>query len=327
MSAASVDPGVLSPAMQALIEKVAAETGPLPDPTLLPPAEGRARSAAVNRRWNVDLPEMESDREVWVAADPKLGSERCRLRILTPKHAEGGTLFFVHGGGFAFGSPETHERCARVLAIEAGMAIALPDYRLAPEAPFPAGLFDTVACLRALLSGAIVGADRSPVYVCGDSAGANLALAAMLHEIAENRPLPHGGLLFYGNYSGDLVGPSYTRFADGPGLTTARMQRYWDWYAGQRDIRADPLACPLTASDEALAQLPPLYLMAAGVDPLFSDTVTLSERLKALGRADSFDIVAGVTHGFLQNTLELKAAREALQTAGMAAKGMKTPRI
>ncbi|MGV8938508.1 MAG: alpha/beta hydrolase [Allorhizobium sp.] len=327
MSAEPVDPGVLSPAMQALIEKVAAETGPLPDPTLLPPAEGRARSASANKRWNVDLPEMASDSEYWVAADPQLGSERCRMRILTPKHADGGTLFFVHGGGFAFGSPETHERCARVLATAAGMAIAMPDYRLAPEAPFPAGLFDTIACLRALLSGAVVGAERRPVFVCGDSAGANLALAAMLHEIGESRPLPDGGLLFYGNYSGDLVGPSYTRFADGPGLTTARMQRYWDWYAGQGDIRADPLACPLAASDEALIQLPPLYLMAAGVDPLFGDTIALNTRLKALGRADRFDIVAGVTHGFLQNTLELEAAREALQTAAMAARGMKIPRI
>lgn len=322
MSAHQADPGIVSPQMQALMEKVMAETGPLPDATLLPPAEGRALSERLNQRWNVDLPPMASDTEVWIAADTKLGSASCRMRILTPENASKGAVLFVHGGGFAFCSPETHERCARVLANETGMAVAMPDYRLAPEHPFPAGLLDVVACLRALLAGSVNGVSAGPVLVSGDSAGANLALAAILHQQANGHALPDGGLLFYGNFSADLIGDSYVRFKNGPGLTTAKMGRYWAWYAGDGAIDSDPFACPLVASDEALSRLPPLYLIAAGVDPLFSDTVALHARLTNLGRTDDIEIVPGVTHGFLQNTNELEAAREALRSAGRAARRM-----
>lgn len=319
----TADPGLLSADMRALLDKVAAETGPQPDATLLPAAEGRALAAQNNQRWNVNLPEMAGDREITVPADLALGAVDVRLRILTPHEAERGTILFVHGGGFAFCSPETHERCARVLANEARMSVALPDYRLAPEHPYPAGLLDTVATMRAVLAGAVDGL-HDPVLVSGDSAGANLALAAMLHEQAAGRQLPDGALLFYGNYTVDLTGPSYRRFENGPGLTTARMGRYWAWYVAGRDLAGDPLASPLAASDAALAALPPLYLMAAGVDPLFSDTVSLVARLKALGRTDRFDVVPGVTHGFLQNTNELAAAREALKAAGEVARTIKS---
>ena len=306
------------------MKKVAAETGPLPEATLLPPAEGRALTARNNQRWNINLPPMASDTEVWIASHTTLGFASCRVRILTPRNADCGVVLFVHGGGFAFCSPETHERCARVLANETGMAVAMPDYRLAPEDPFPVGLLDVVACLRALLAGEIDGLTPHPIFISGDSAGANLALAAMLHEQSNGRALPDGGLLFYGNYAADFTGDSYVRFENGPGLTTARMRRYWDWYAGKGTIDSDPLACPLGATDEALSHLPPLYLMAAGVDPLFSDTVRLHARLKNLGRTDDLEVVPGVTHGFLQNTNELEAAREALRSAGEAARRMKT---
>jgi acetyl esterase len=320
----TVDPGTISAEMLVVHEQAASELGPLPDATLLPPAEGRALADRVNRRWNVDLPALARKDAAVVEADADLGSADCPLLILTPSGASGGTILYVHGGGFAFGSPQSHERCASVLAIEAGMSVVMPDYRLAPEHPFPLGLTDVVACLRAVLAGAMATLDTRPLIVAGDSAGANLALAAMLHEHEAGRPLPDGSLLFYGNYSADLSGDSYRRFADGPGLTTARMARYWAWYAGERDIARDALACPLAASDQALAAMPPLYLMAAGVDPLFSDSVRLQARLAALGRPETLDIVPGVTHGFLQATRELAAAREALARAGQAARTIKT---
>jgi len=107
--------------------------------------------------------------------------------------------------------------------------------------PAGAGLLDTVACLRTLLDGNVNGLDSGPVFVSGDSAGANLALAAILYEEAEERRLPDAGLLFYGNYTADFSGSSYARFENGPGLTTAKMRRYWDWYAGTRNIETDPL--------------------------------------------------------------------------------------
>lgn len=313
--------GTLSAEMAELMDRVALETGPLPDPTTLPPAVGRAQTAQANLRWSVNLPPMQHESEVWVEADDALASARCRVRILVPHNASNGAVLFVHGGGFAFCSPETHERCARVLAIQTGLPVLLPDYRLAPEHPFPAGLKDVVAVLRAAFdASAAVGVTKGPLLVSGDSAGANLALAAMLHEQAASKTLPDGALLFYGNYAHVFDSPSYRRFADGPGLTLGKMQRYWAWYLADQTVADDPLACPLAASDEQLAGLPPLYLAAAAVDPLLSDTLRLHARLQAIGRNDELSVVSGVTHGFLQNTNELAAAREVLAAAGLAAK-------
>lgn len=312
---------VLSGEMVALMERVLAELGPLPDPTSLPPAEGRAQSLAANVRCNVNLPRMESVTELVVAEDLSLGSACCRLKVLVPPGAGAGAILFVHGGGFAFCSPETHERCARVLALESGLPVVLPDYRLAPENPYPAGLKDVVASLRNLFEvTAAAGVRRGPLLISGDSAGANLALAAMLHEQAEGRAGPDAALLFYGCYARSFTTPSYVRFSEGPALTRGKMQRYWSFYAGGRVVEEDPLACPLVASDAALSALPPLYLMAAAVDPLLSDTLSLSQRLRSLGRSDELHIVPGVIHGFLQNTNELSAAREALAAAGNAAR-------
>lgn len=308
----------LAPETAALMERMAREDRPQPDPTTLPPKEGRALAAAGNRRWNVNLPDMAHGRELIVPPDAALGTKAIRCRLHVPFEPRRGLILFVHGGGFSFCSPETHERCARVLAAEAGLPVLLPDYRLAPEDPHPAGLTDIVATLRRLLE--LVreqGLSSTPLFLAGDSAGANLAFAALLHEMRAGRPVDAAGaLLFYGNYDADFESPSFRFFADGPGLTRAKMQRYWRFYVGDRDMRGDALACPVFATQEELAALPPLHLMAAGVDPLLSDTLVLERRLVAAGRSERAKIVPGVVHGFLQMTNDLPQAREALHRAG-----------
>jgi len=317
----SQDPPALTPELAALLELIAVEDGPPVDPTLLPPVEGRALAARSNARWNVDLPAMSRVGEMFVLADAELGSAKCRVRALVPELAKAGAVLFVHGGGFAFCSPETHERCARLLARECQLPVLMPDYRLSPEHPYPAGLRDVIACLRTIAaSPALFGVARGPLLVAGDSAGANLALAAMLHEQRRGRALPQGGLLFYGVYGADHETPSHRRFADGPGLTTAKMRRYWDWYLPDEARRKEPLAAPLHAADAELRSLPPLHLLAAGIDPLLSDTIALSRRLEALGRRDRVTIVPGVIHGFLQMSVSLEAARNAIAEAGAAAR-------
>jgi acetyl esterase len=313
----------LSAEMRALLLRVEAELGPLPDPTLLPPQEGRAQSERSNQRNNVSLPPLAKATDLLVAADEQLGSAECRMRVLVPHDAGAGAVLFVHGGGFAFCSPETHERCARVLANEIRLPVLVPDYRLAPEHPFPVGLHDVVACLRAACAAtAELGVSAGPLIIAGDSAGANLALAAVMHEERAGRSPPSGMLLFYGAFAADFTTASYGQFADGPGLTRGKMQRYWNWYCPDEEARRNPLVSPLHADDNVLRSLPPLYLMAAGVDPLLSDTLLFADRLKDIGRNDPLIVVPGVTHGFLQNTNELAAAREALVAAGEAARGM-----
>jgi len=80
----------------------------------------------------------------------------------------GPVVLWLHGGGYVFGSAATHARAAASLATRAGATVFVPDYRLAPEHPWPAPLQDAATVLKAL---------NAPVAVVGDSAGGHLALA------------------------------------------------------------------------------------------------------------------------------------------------------
>jgi len=300
-----------NPRMQAVLERLMEEDAGLPDPTTLPPQEGRELAARTNLRWNVELPDMADARDAELA--PGIPG-----RLLIPKNDEGdGAILFIHGGGWAFCSMETHERAARLLAIHAAAPVVTFDYRLAPEHPYPEGLEDTLAAWRAF---AAMFAGRH-LAMAGDSAGANLAVAAMLRLQAAGSPLPDAGLLFYGVYDHDFESQSYRDCAEGPGLTRAKMRRYWDWYQPEQGRRDDPFISPVAAaSDEALKALPPLYLNAAEVDPLRSDTEKFHARLTALGRTDTLKIFGGVVHGFMQMSSALPDALTATQEAGAAFK-------
>ncbi|MFN4154699.1 MAG: alpha/beta hydrolase [Paracoccaceae bacterium] len=300
-----------SPQMAAILARLAAEDAGLPDPTRLPAAEGRAQAARANERWNRDLPDMARVDEVMVEGPG--GPLPCR--IVVPLDQVRGTILYLHGGGWAFCDRDTHDRAVRVLAQESGAVVVSADYRLAPEHPFPAGLDDAGAIWAALRAGQVpFDGLTGPWAISGDSAGANIAMAVLLDPEA---PPADCALLFYGVYGADFTTASYTEFAEGPGLTRAKMQRYFDWYAPLAQ-RGDPRVAPLCAEDTALKALPPLYLNAAEIDPLRSDTERLYARLMALGRADRFRLHGGVVHGFMQMSLELEEARRALADAGEA---------
>lgn len=300
-------------AMAAILDRLAVEDAGLPDPTTVPAGQGRIQAATSNVRWNRDLPEMADVSDVSVST--KGAPVPCRK--LVPQGSPVGTILFIHGGGWAFCDMDSHERAARLLAIECQANVVMCDYRLSPEHAFPAGLNDCIAVWGQLTAGEGAFAElRGPFAISGDSAGANLAMAVMLTpELVQ----PDFGLLFYGVYDADFASPSYLEWADGPGLTRGKMKRYWDWYAPEQQ-RADPRLAPVRASDAALRALPPLYLNAAEIDPLRSDSERLYARLTALGRADQFRLHGGVVHGFMQMSLELEEARLALADAGAAFK-------
>ncbi len=312
----------LTDEMQQVLDWTAKEDAGLPDPLTLSAVDGRAMSIERNRRWQVDQPRMDASVNATVPPDAELGTGPVDIVIHRPPDAQPGIFFFIHGGGFAFCNNGTHERCMRLLALASGRTVVGVDYRLAPEHPFPAGLKDVVAAWRAVTAApATYGIAPGRTVLSGDSAGANLALAATLHEEAAGRTMADGCVLFYGAYASDADLPSYRTFGEGFGLTTASMVRYWNWYAPDTASRADPLAAPLLASDAALKALPPLYLIAAEVDPLVDDTRELKARLDGLGRNDPMTIVPGVVHGFLQMSPRLAAARAAIDEAGAAARG------
>lgn len=307
--------GKPSKQMQQVLEQLALEDVDMGDPTLLSAAQGREMAALANRRWNLDLPQIERvDDLTLTGAD---GNE-LEARLFTPEIRSDGLIFFIHGGGFAFCDIDTHERFTRCLANESACAVLSINYRLAPEHPYPAGLNDSIALYRQLdLVHRKCPWTKGVTAIAGDSAGANLALALLIHEQREARPTPDFALLFYGVYGTDFTTDSYTEHAEGPGLTGDKMQRYLDWYKGST-LEKDSLISFNHISDEELSALPPLYLNAAEIDPLCSDSTNLHARLKSLGRNDELHIIPGVVHGFLQMSLRLNAAIQATKHAANA---------
>lgn len=107
------------------------------------------------------------------------------LVVRPPRPAQRAVVLYLHGGGYASGSAATHWKLAGAIANASGWAVALPDYRLAPEHPFPAGLDDCLAVTRTLRDR---GYDR--IVLAGDSAGGGLAFALLHRLIASRETLP-----------------------------------------------------------------------------------------------------------------------------------------
>jgi acetyl esterase len=274
-----------------------------------------------NRVWNIDMPDVAEVRHFTIPADPSIDAADCEAVVYRPDQAGEGLIFYVHGGGWTFMDLTTHERLMRVLCNEARTTVIGVHYRLAPENPFPAGLKDVVSAFRRVLSSRTqLGLPEGPVIIAGDSAGGNLALATMLHEIDAGRELPAGALLVYGVFGADFETPSYKAYAEGHGLTKAIMRQLWDWYVPVEAERRNPLAAPIEASDTQLRALPPLFMVVAEVDPLASDTFILKQRLDQLGRTDTVWLERGVVHSFILMTAVLEAARRATREAAKAAR-------
>ncbi|MBV1706791.1 MAG: alpha/beta hydrolase [Hyphomicrobiales bacterium] len=308
-----------TPEMAGLWDWIQSEDAKDPDfGKTLPAAELRALQFRLSRKWNQDLPDVAVARRFTIPG--LMAAPPVPVELIVPHQARPGALLQAHGGCWAFGNLDSHQRFKRLLAIETGTALLSVDYRLAPEHPFPAALEDMQAAWRWLLDQAKTeAAFNGPLVVTGDSAGANLALALTLREQELRRPAPHAAMLFYGVYGEDLDSPSYQRFATGYGLTRELMQRCFNFYApdeGPDAARHDSLVSPLHASETALARLPPLFLNAASLDVLLCDTLNLARRLDSVGASYELAMHEGVHHGFMQFSAYLEEARRAIMLAG-----------
>jgi acetyl esterase len=238
-----------------------------------------------------------------------------RARLYRPANGVLPLVIFLHGGGWTFGSLDTHENETRHLAVASGAAVLAIAYRLAPEHPFPAPLDDVLAVIKAVQGGVLGDAiDPNRLALAGDSAGANLALGAMLALRDAGPQTACCAVLYYGCFAPIFDTESHRLWGDGAfGLSTARMRWYWQNFLGGQRAGPSVQATPLEAD---LAGLPPLYLVAAGLDPLHDDTLLLAERLKRAGAAHELEIVPGVIHGFLRFTSRLGVARRSFEAAG-----------
>ena len=217
------------------------------------------------------------------------------LRLYRPTAAATLPLVvFLHGGGFVLGDLDSHDATCRHLAAATGMAVAAPAYRLAPEHPFPTPLDDVMAALLWLRRDATeLGLAVSRWAVAGDSAGAQLALAASLRAEAEGFA-PAFAALLYPLIDPSRASDSARAFDEGHMLTGSFVAWAWECYLG--GARDDEPLYDLRRAD--LARLPPLRVVTAEFDPLRDEGEAFSRAAAAAGVPVSLRRYAGVIHGF-----------------------------
>ena len=220
-----------------------------------------------------------------------------------------GTIFHIHGGGFALGSAGGSVGLASGLARKTGMRAVSVDYRLAPEHPYPAALQDVTAAYRALAGQA---GRAGHVVVPGESAGRNLALGLLIAARAQDLALPAAALLLSPITDLTVTGSSYAGKAHADPAVTARAirTRAADYLAGADP--ADPRVSPLSAD---LTGLPPLLIQAGSHEVLLDDATRLAARAAADDVAVILDITPGVPHVFQAFAALLDEADAALNRA------------
>ena len=219
-------------------------------------------------------------------------------------------LVYAHGGGFVQGSLPSWDAMLRELVRQSGVAALSVDYRLAPEHKFPVAFEEMVAMIRlAMREGAGLGIDPAGLAVGGDSAGANLALAAAsaLRDAGE-RALGFM-LLIYGCYSTDSESASWQRFGRGAGLSQTQMRWIWETYLDRPEQQRDWRAAPILADP---AGLPPAHLIVGSLDPLLDDSQRLAARLKEAGVSCELTVYDGINHGFIRYGRLIATARRAI---------------
>jgi epsilon-lactone hydrolase len=226
--------------------------------------------------------------------------------LLTPPGEEHATVLYLHGGGYVAGSAFGYRPLAGCLADTAGTSVVVPDYRLAPEHPFPAAVEDAVRAYRWMLDR---GATR--VTVAGDSSGCGLTLSLLLSLKEQSLPMPGGAVLFC---------PWIDLRADGRDrppseLEDIRRATSGLYLAGHP--ADDPLVNPLGAD---LAGLPSMLIQAASGDPVLDEARELADHAADCGVDARFELFPVDTHDFHVFWSFLPEAAQALRQAGRFAR-------
>ncbi|MBF0527930.1 MAG: alpha/beta hydrolase fold domain-containing protein [Deltaproteobacteria bacterium] len=268
------------------------------------------------RYWNEDAPELSLIQgEIFPGPHGEI-PVRCYYPVATrPLPA----LVYVHGGGWVVGNLDTHDKIMRLLALHSKMAVVGVDYRLSPEHRFPIALEETIAVVKYLSEfGEKLGIDSSRLAIGGDSAGANLSIAAALQlRNLGHRDLVKLLLLYYGMYG--LRDSCSRRLFGGleDGMSDEDLALYLKAYIrgpeDMEDIRFNVLNADLQGA-------PPCFIGAAEYDPLIDDSRTLKAMLDEVGVQNELAIYPGVLHGFLHHSRIVDKAAQALIDGAAALK-------
>jgi epsilon-lactone hydrolase len=224
----------------------------------------------------------------------------------------GEAILHVHGGWFSSGSAWAYRHLVGHIAARAGARAFVPDYRLAPEHPFPAAVDDVLACY-----GGIDESGIRRIAITGDSAGGNLALV-LASRVSATLVSAKATLVGVAALSPvtdlTLSGATYETRADAdPLFTRAQVAELVRSYLGDADAN-DPLASPLQGR---FSGLPPIRIDVGDDEILLDDSRRYVERAVAAGVDARLDVWMGMFHGFVGSIGVVKAAEQSLDAIGM----------
>ena len=275
---------------------------PLRDPDNMTPQSARdALSALAASRAAVPPPAVASAEDIEV----KGAAGRLAARVYRNSTGKSPTVVFFHGGGWVAGDLVTHDRQARLLAIETGAVVISVDYRRPPEVRFPGAFEDAFAATKDVIARiAEFGGDAARVGVAGDSAGGNLAAVTAIACRDAGIKLA-GQLLVYpvtdvvGNFADKTENarfPSRSENAEGYFLSRAVMEWFCGHYLADPAHGVDWRVSPLRAKN--LAGLAPAVVTTAWFDPLRDEGKAYADALTAAGVPTKYHHGAGLIHGY-----------------------------
>lgn len=213
----------------------------------------------------------------WIAA-PGIDAERAVL--------------YLHGGGYAIGSINTHRRLAYDISAASGARVLVIDYRLAPEHPFPAAVDDAAAAWRWMLA---QGLDPKRIAIAGDSAGGGLTIATLVNLRDQKLGLPGCAVAISPWVDLEGLGASITgRAAQDPMVQKEGLLWMAGMYLAGKDAKT-PLAAPLHAD---LKGLPPILVQVGTAETLLDDATRIAEKLHQAGVDVKLAIWPNMLHVF-----------------------------
>jgi acetyl esterase/lipase len=279
------------------------------------PLVGPPFSAAFQRRWVNLLTLLTPTQGSVLRYRAMAASVSVEITVARCGEASGAVLF-IHGGAFCLGSPVMYRSVTAHLAGESRMPVWAPDYRLAPENPYPAALDDVLCTYREMLC---QGYAAEHIVIAGDSAGGSLALALAIRLRNMNAPRP-GGLILLSPFTDlTLCGDSLTQAAaDDPVLRRGWLEQAVGWY---QCPPGTPEHSPLQTD---LTGLPPMLIQAGDQELLCSDSTRLADHATRCHVDCRLEIYRGRWHVFQLQSFYLRSSVAALQT--LAAFALSTTR-
>ena len=225
-------------------------------------------------------------------------SEVTVYRVMAAGAAADRAIIYLHGGGYIAGGFHSHRTLAAWLSEYSGMTVHFPDYRLAPEHRFPAGLED---CFNTFSS--VVDADPRQMFVAGDSAGGALSISVFLMARARGLRLPDGLAVLCGMLD---LNEETSKFLQLTQRTRDSVRLYVTWLKQLRD----PLASPMEAD---LTGLPPLLVQTGTEDYCADDCERFAAKARAAGSRVEFENWPEMVHVWHRFAPKLPEANDALK--------------